>query len=150
MSLETNNQYISNQDQARKQEIQELRNLIPAVAAVAATRAILLGVDIPSSLKLRDGILENFYSPACTRRVLIPRIIQAQELCYQMAEYLNPKSRESNLGFQTRRLHLLSEIIKSNIAEGALAITATDLILGQKKFDVKNMQIIKEFKEQYL
>jgi hypothetical protein len=154
MSLEFNTDLIPDRHRKRREESEKIRGLIPVLGAVAATRAILQKCH-GSALVQQKRVVETLEKSS--RDELIEKIFETEEICLELAEKLNPKCLVDNYAFYMRRIHILSLILSNNIADGEVASITTDLVLGKRRLDISNLEIVQEYnqkmapiKEQYL
>ncbi len=127
----------------RKRKSIELEEQGPLVAATIATIALMSGNPLESYKKVQNRSLDDFSQSSRRRRLII--VCGLQQRCIEMAEFLNPGCKESNIAFHTRRLDLIETIIKSEIAEGLLAVNTADLLLGRFGFGIEGDDVYFEW-----
>jgi len=133
--------YISLENKVRLEEAQRIRDMRDLIASTKAAISLLMGVDPASALKTKQRTAEFLKSSG--RNESIRQAMEVDEYCAFLGDRLKRGSLESELAFQTRRLDILSRIIKSDLTEGNQAIVVVDILMGVKKLDVSNMTIVK-------
>lgn len=134
--------FISERDQKRTQEIKQVKDIGETMAATQAALDMLLKVPADSAKEVRDKVSDFLHT--CSRKTLISEIMDIQENCNRLQQMINPRCHDTPLAFHTRRLSILSRVITSGIADGQEAVLVTDLLVGLKRIDIGNLEIVKE------
>lgn len=128
----------------RTDEVAIVRSWGDVIGTVVATRDLLLGAPLHDVLRLKDDIKTRFDSKETGRKELIKIAQDAQNVCLALFDLTCPNSRESTIAFETKKLTLLSKMIKNGIAEGKVAVEATDFLMGSYNLGLDQMEIVKE------
>lgn len=122
--------YDSGANLRRRQEVEEINSWGEPMAVAAAMAAYLISHRDPEIyVAARDKILEEFRQS--TRNRKIQMIVNTRDFCQENRSLMSPGVAVSSLALATRRLDLLSKMIKAGFAEGDAAVRAVDYILGQ-------------------
>jgi len=143
---EIGNITIKELNQVKREERIEIDKSGPLLAAIWGGYALVLGVDAQTATKSRDSVLEKFKNEETTRKYKIEFISETQRILEDSSGAIRQNCRESNFSYNARFLRVLSNIVKNDIANGALATRATKCLFGEQKIinDFDNFLLVQE------
>lgn len=125
----------------RRKESLAINEAGPLIAATRASVVHYMGTPLDSAITLRDQTL-GYFQNGSTRQQKISCIKETELLCRRLSSTINPGCHESSIAFNTRRLNVIQQIVKSEIAEGKLAVDTADLLIGNFNFNIDNMNLV--------
>jgi hypothetical protein len=138
MTIE-NNTNPTDTDLVRIKESKDLSEMGQLWASTHAAFLLLTGNPLEVCLKAKEKLIERYDRSHRKGKILM--ITQTNNLCAAMADSLNPGFRESDLALQTRRLELISKIVKAEISEGEEAGQVVNLLMGITQIEIKSMSL---------
>lgn len=140
---------LSKLDLERAKESQLIRNLADIVALLHV-RGVCSSCKVPDTQ--RERLTNNVIISLNTRKRALQFLHDAQFLFHSnFSDEANPGANESDVAFHTRRLHLISSVIRDlggnenpDSVDGNLVVTAVDAYLGNSIFDIDGFQLAQE------